>query len=73
MSDLIWLPEAQMRRIKPYFPMSPGVPLVDDRWITSGIMIVIKNGLRWRDAPGDYGAHQTLCGPVFPLAPDGRV
>ena len=26
MSDLIWLSEAQMRRIKPYFPLSHGVP-----------------------------------------------
>ena len=33
MSDLIWLPEAQMRRIEPYFPLSHGVPRVDDRRI----------------------------------------
>ncbi|MDR7156934.1 hypothetical protein J2W40_003780, partial [Sphingobium xenophagum] len=26
MSDLIWLSEAQMRRIEPYFPLSHGVP-----------------------------------------------
>ena len=25
MSDLIWLSEAQMRRIEPYFPLSHGV------------------------------------------------
>ena len=31
MSDLIWLSEAQMRRIEPYFPLSHGVPRVDDR------------------------------------------
>ena len=31
MSDLIWLTEAQMRRIEPYFPLSHGVPRVDDR------------------------------------------
>jgi hypothetical protein len=31
MSDLIWLSEAQMRRIEPYFPLSHGVPGVDDR------------------------------------------
>jgi hypothetical protein len=26
MSDLIWLSEAQMRRIEPYFSLSHGVP-----------------------------------------------
>ena len=60
MSDLIWLSEAQMRRIKPYFPLSHGVPRVDDRRIVSGIIFVIKNGLRWRDAPADYGPPKTI-------------
>lgn len=46
MSDLIWLSEAQMRRIAPYFPLSHGVPQVDDRRIISGIIFVIRNGLR---------------------------
>jgi hypothetical protein len=31
MSDLIWLSEVQMRRIECYFPLSHGVPRVDDR------------------------------------------
>ena len=60
MSDLIWLSEAQMRRIKPYFPLSHGVPRVDDRRVLSGIIFVIRNGLRWRDAPRDYGPHKTI-------------
>jgi len=60
MSDLIWLSEAQMRRIEPYFPLSHGVPRVDDRRIVSGIIFVIRNGLRWRDAPKDYGPHKTI-------------
>jgi hypothetical protein len=30
MSDLIWLSDKQMRRIEPYFPLSHGVPRVDD-------------------------------------------
>ena len=51
MSDLIWLSRAQMRRIEPYFPLSHGVPRVDDRKVLSGIVFVIRNGLRWRDAP----------------------
>jgi transposase len=60
MSDLIWLSDAQMRRIEPYFPLSHGVPRVDDRRIVSGIMFVIRNGLRWRDAPAAYGPPKTI-------------
>lgn len=60
MSDLFWLSHAQMRRIKPYFPLSHGVPRVDDRRVLSGIIFVIRNGLRWRDAPKDYGPPKTI-------------
>ena len=60
MTDLIWLAEAQMRRIEPYFPLSHGVPRVDDHKVISGIIFVIRNGLRWRDAPADYGPHKTI-------------
>ena len=60
MSDLIWLSDEQMARIQPYFPLSHGVPRVDDRRIVSGIIFVIRNGLRWRDAPKDYGPHKTI-------------
>ena len=31
MADLFLLSEAQMRRIKPYFPLSHGIARVDDR------------------------------------------
>ena len=60
MSDLIWLSDAQMERIKPYLPLSHGVPHVDDRRVISGIIFVIRNGCRWRDAPRDYGPHKTI-------------
>ena len=60
MDDLFMLSVAQMRRIKPFFPLSHGVPRVDDRLIVSGIIFVIKNGLRWRDAPRTYGPHKTI-------------
>lgn len=60
MSDLIWLNERQMGLITPYFPLSHGVARVDDRKVISGIVFVIRNGLRWRDAPADYGPHKTL-------------
>ena len=60
MSDLIWLSDAQMRRIEPYFPLSHGVPRVDDRRVISEIIFVIRNGLRWRDVPREYGPHKTI-------------
>lgn len=60
MSELWLLSEAQMRRIEPYFPLSHGIPRVDDRRIVSGIIFVIRNGLRWRDAPTGYGPHKTI-------------
>jgi putative transposase len=59
-SDLIWLTEAQMLKIEPYFPLSHGVPRVDDCRIISGIIFVIRNGLRWRDAPREYGPPKTI-------------
>jgi transposase len=59
-SELWMLSEAQMRRIEPYFSLSHGIPRVDDRRIVSGIIFVIRNGLRWRDAPAGYGPHKTI-------------
>jgi putative transposase len=41
MSNLYWLSEAQLERIKPYFPRSHGRPRVDDRRVISGIVHVI--------------------------------
>ena len=60
MSDLFWLSEAQMERLRPFFPRSHGRPRVDDRRVLSGIVFVNRNGLRWRDAPVVYGPFKTL-------------
>ena len=60
MDDLFWLTEAQMERLKPFFPLSHGVPRVDDRRVLSGIILINRNGLRWRDAPSAYGPPKTL-------------
>jgi len=60
LSDLLMLTPEQMRRIEPFFPLSHGVPRVDDRRVLSGILFVIRNGLRWRDAPAGYGPHKTI-------------
>jgi len=60
MSDLYWLTDEQMARLLPYFPKSHGKPRVDDWRVLSGIIFVNRNGLRWRDAPREYGPHKTL-------------
>ena len=60
MSDLFWLTEAQMERLRPFFPKSHGKPRVDDQRVLSGIIFINRNGLRWRDAPKEYGPHKTL-------------
>ena len=60
MSDLYWLTDEQMSRLQPYFPKSHGKPRVDDRRVLSGIIFINRNGLRWRDAPREYGPAKTL-------------
>ena len=60
MSVPFLLTPAQMRRIRPHFPLLHGIPRVDDRRVLSGIVFVIQGGLRRRDAPPGYGPHKTL-------------
>ena len=56
-----WPSDAQFARIQPLLPNKVrSVPRVDDRRVISGIIHVIRNGLRWRDAPPEYGPHKTL-------------
>ena len=60
MTEMILLSDAQMARISPFFPLSHGVPRVDDRRVISGIIFVIRNGQRWRDVPATSGPHKTI-------------
>jgi transposase len=60
MSNLYWLTDAQMDRLRPFFPRSHGKPRVDDRRVLSGIIFINRNGLRWCDAPKEYGPYKTL-------------
>ena len=55
MSVHYWLSETRTERIQPYFPRSFGVLRGDDRRVRSGITDVLKRGLKWRDAPAEYG------------------
>ncbi|WP_246525334.1 IS5 family transposase [Thalassovita aquimarina] len=49
-----------MAWLRPYFPKSHGKPRVDDRRELSGIIFINRNGLRWCDAPMEYGPAKTL-------------
>jgi transposase len=60
MTDLHWLTDEQMARLELFFPDRHGKPQVDDPRVLSGIVFVNRNGLRWCDAPKDYGPHKTL-------------
>ena len=60
MSNLFWLTEAQMDRLRPFFPKSHGRPRVDGRRVVSGIIFTNRNGLRGCDAPSFYGRPKTL-------------
>ena len=54
------LTTGQLGRLSPHFPLSHGVPQVDDRRVLSGIIYGIRHGLQWRDASTAYGPHKTL-------------
>ncbi len=60
MSHLFWLDQEHVNRIQHLFPKPRVVARVDDRKVLSGIIHVIRNGLRWRDAPPEYGPSKTL-------------
>ena len=48
-----------MARLEPYFHKNHGKPRVDDERVLSGI-VFNRNGLRWCDAPREYGPHKAL-------------
>lgn len=49
-----------MARLEPFLRKSHGRPRVDDRGVLSGIIFINRNGLRWCDAPREYGPPKTL-------------
>ena len=60
MSELYWLTETQVERLRPFFPKSRGKPGVDDRKALSGIIFIQRNGLMGKHAPAAYGPPKTL-------------
>jgi transposase len=58
---LFWLSDEAWAVIEPHLPRNqPGAHRVDDRWIISGIVHVLKVGCRWCDCPADYGPSTTV-------------
>ena len=64
MSDLFWLNDAQMARLKPYFPKSHGNPRVDDRRVLSGKSSSIAMGCGgvMRQKSMAHTRHSTIVG-----------
>ena len=59
--DQFWLSDEQFAKIASHLPTGTrGKPRVDDRWVISGIVHVLKSGGRWVDAPATYGPKKTL-------------
>jgi transposase len=52
--------EKTIEETKSYFPRSRGRERVDDRRVISGIVYVLRNGLKWKDVPKEYGPYKTL-------------
>jgi transposase len=63
-SDLFWLTDEQVERLRPFCPKSHGKPRVDDRRVLPGIVFLNKNGLRWRvrRAAMVHPTHSTIGG-----------
>jgi len=49
-SNLFWLTNEQMERLRPFSPESHRKARFDGCRVWSGIIFVNRNGLRWRDA-----------------------
>ena len=60
MRGLFWLSNEQMQRFTLCFRKSHGKSRVDDRRVLSGVISINRSGLRWTDAPADYGPPKTL-------------
>lgn len=52
-----------MERLTPYFSKSHGKQRVDDPRVLSRNIFINRNGLRWHDAPQEYGPRKTRYNP----------
>jgi transposase len=60
MRNLCWQSEDQIPQLRPFFPKGHANLCVDDRPVLNGIIFINRNGLRWSDAPKEYGPAKTL-------------
>ncbi len=60
MSDVFLLTRQQLNKIKPYFPVSHGVPRVDDRRVISRIIYVIRRPSMEGFPEGVWAVHDAL-------------
>jgi hypothetical protein len=60
MIELCWLTDAQIERLRPFFPKSLGKPGVDALRLLSGLIFIERNGLVWQHAPAAHGPAKTL-------------
>ena len=72
MDGLFRLREEQLEKIKPFFPKSRGVSRADDRKVVSGIIYVLRSGLRSRGCPSRLWALQNPLQPLPPLVGEGH-
>ncbi|MFT3690220.1 MAG: transposase [Paenirhodobacter sp.] len=56
MGEVFWLTDAQMERLRPFFPKSRGRSRIDDRRVLSGIIFIQRNGLMWSEAANAIGS-----------------
>ena len=61
MAGTYWLSDRAWSAIEPLLPRNqPGARRVDDKWVISGIVHVLKSGCRWKDCPAAYGPPTTV-------------
>ncbi|CAK0769644.1 transposase [Azospirillaceae bacterium] len=61
MREIFYLSDGAWSQIERYLPKNqPGARRVDDRWIISGIIHVLKSGCRWKDCLPEYGLPTTV-------------
>ena len=65
MSELFLLKEAKMARLFPHFPLTHGVPRVDDKRVVGGIIFIIRNCPQWKLASKCYGPNKTHYKPFM--------
>lgn len=59
--SLFWLSDEAWAVIEPHLPKNqPGARRVDDRWVISSIIHMLKCGGRWADCPSEYGPATTV-------------